>query len=34
MGDTLRLQDFDDPAFNPFFEDALAYVQGSATATG
>ena len=25
MGATLRLEDFDDPAFNPFFEDALAY---------
>ena len=25
MDATLRLEDFDDPAFNPFFEDALAY---------
>ncbi|CAE6728130.1 cytochrome P450 [Paraburkholderia aspalathi] len=25
MDERLRLQDFDDPVFNPFFEDALAY---------
>ncbi|CAH2917570.1 MAG: Putative cytochrome P450 hydroxylase [uncultured Paraburkholderia sp.] len=25
MVDALRLEDFDDPAFNPFFEDSLAY---------
>ncbi|REG58451.1 cytochrome P450 [Paraburkholderia sp. BL6669N2] len=25
MGNHMRLQDFDDPAFNPFFEDSLAY---------